>query len=339
MSKAVRIRACTMADIARLAHVSKPTVSRALRGSALVTEETRQRVLTVARENGYAVNRQAQKLRSVRTNTIAVVMDFGSFPRDQRISDPFMYELLAGVSGALARRGQDLLMVHSPLADADAYLNLIASRSVDAIVVLGQGRREPVIRAAAQKGAPLVVWGAVSRDAPYCGVGSDNLRGGWLAGHHLLANGRRKLLFIGAADHAEIKLRLDGLRQAVQEGGGLAQIRLAPLETFSYEASVEAARRALRDGDPPDGVFAQSDTSAFACIAAFRDAGLLAPHQYSIVGYNDIPTSEHFHPPLTTVRQDPLAAGEMLVDKLMRVLNGEAPASEMLETELTIRAS
>ena len=95
-------RAKTMADIAELANVSKPTVSRALSNSPLVNEATRDHVLAVAAEHGYAVNRNAQKLRHKRTNTIAVSMDFRSH-RENHISDPFMFDLLAGVSEALGR--------------------------------------------------------------------------------------------------------------------------------------------------------------------------------------------------------------------------------------------
>ena len=87
----------TMDDVARLANVSKPTVSRALSGHPNVTEQTRNKVLEVARKHGYAVNRNARKLREKHTNTVAVVLDFSSHRRD-RISDPFIYELLAGLS-------------------------------------------------------------------------------------------------------------------------------------------------------------------------------------------------------------------------------------------------
>lgn len=104
-----RSMAVNMGDIARLANVSKPTVSRVLSGSPLVTAETRERVLEVARANGYAVNRNAQKLRQLRTDTVAVMLDFGSH-REGRIADPFIFELLAGVSEALSVRNQDLLL-------------------------------------------------------------------------------------------------------------------------------------------------------------------------------------------------------------------------------------
>ena len=90
-------RSKTMGDIARLANVSKPTVSRALSNSPLVNPKTRDHVLSIAAEHGYAVNRNARKLRQKRTNTIAVSMDFRSH-QSNHIADPFMFDLLAGVS-------------------------------------------------------------------------------------------------------------------------------------------------------------------------------------------------------------------------------------------------
>lgn len=338
VTKTALKRPMTMDDIARLANVSKPTVSRALRDSPLVNDDTKRRVLEIARANGYAVNRHARKLRSARTGTIAVVMDFRSF-HGQRISDPFMYELLAGVSEALAVRNLDLLLVHAALPDAEAYGDLIASSSVDGFIVLGQGLRESVLREAASAGVPLVVWGAPMPDAPYVAIGSDNLHGGWLAGRHLLAMGRRRILFAGNIRHAEIALRLEGLRRAIAESAMKVEVRDALVDTFSYQASHEAALGVLAGDCLPDGVFAQSDTCAMAFVAAFRSAGRVAGRDFSIVGYNDLPTSAHFQPPLTTVRQDTLHAGKLLVDTLEEILGGGAPSSTLLETGLTIRES
>ncbi len=99
-------RAITMDDIAALAQVSKPTVSRALGNSPLVNAKTREHVRAVARKHGYAVNRNAQKLRHNRSNTIAVSIDFQSHQKNH-VSDPFIFELLAGVSEALGDLNQD----------------------------------------------------------------------------------------------------------------------------------------------------------------------------------------------------------------------------------------
>ena len=94
-----------MEDIAKLAKVSKPTVSRALSGSPLVKPETKMHVLSVVREHGYTVNRNAQKLRQKRTNTIAVSLDYRSHQLNH-IADPFIFKLLAGVSEALGPKGK-----------------------------------------------------------------------------------------------------------------------------------------------------------------------------------------------------------------------------------------
>ncbi len=98
-----------MDDIAHLAQVSKPTVSRALSNSSLVNAKTKQHVLSVARKHGYVVNRNAQKLRHKHTNAIGLSMDFLSH-RKNHVSDPFIFELLAGVSEALGNLNQDLLL-------------------------------------------------------------------------------------------------------------------------------------------------------------------------------------------------------------------------------------
>src|SRR5688500_701691 len=138
----------TMHDIARLANVSMPTVSRVLNGSPLVSVETRDRVLEVARAQGYAVNRNAQKLRHTRTNTIAVMLDFGSHHHGA-IGDPFIFELLAGVSEALSIRNQDLLLSPPGLDDARAFRDFFQARGADGFIVLGQGKRDAMLRALA----------------------------------------------------------------------------------------------------------------------------------------------------------------------------------------------
>ena len=145
-------QAVTMDDIAALAKVSKPTVSRALSDSPLVNAKTRERVLAVARKHGYAVNRHAQKLRHKRTNTIGVSIDFHSH-RKNHISDPFMFELIAGVSEALGDLNQDLLLTAPNHNDLEAFQHILLSRGVDGFIFLGQGHRESMIEECANSAA------------------------------------------------------------------------------------------------------------------------------------------------------------------------------------------
>lgn len=328
-----------MGEIARLAKVSKPTVSRALSGSPLVKQQTRDEILTVARKHGYAVNRNAQKLRHRLTNTIAVSLDYHSH-RQNRISDPFIFELLAGVSEALGDRNQDLLLCAPNHNDTDAFAQILASRGADGFIVLGQGHREDMLEQLAHAGAPFVVWGAGTSDTPYCVIGSDNFLGGLLTGRYFLRHERRRVLFVGDTTFREISLRRAGLQQAVGESGHEVAIDDLALSNFSYESALQAATRFLKaTTQPPDAIFAFSDTAAMAFIRACLDHGLDVPRQVSVVGYNDIPSAAYFNPPVTTVRQDTREAGRLLVAHLMQALDGASPQSQTIPTELIVRAT
>lgn len=328
-----------MGEIARLAKVSKPTVSRALSGSPLVRQQTRNEILAVARQHGYAVNRNAQKLRHRRTNTIAVSLDYHSH-RKNHISDPFIFELLGGVSEALGARSQDLLLCAPNHNDTDAFDQILASSAADGFIVLGQGHREDMLDQLAHSGAPFIVWGAGTSATRYCVIGSDNFLGGLLAGRYFLRHERRHILFVGDTTFREISLRREGLQQAAKESGHEVAIDDLALSNFSYESALQAATRFFEAAaEPPDAIFAFSDTAAMAFIRAGLDHGLEVPRQVSVVGYNDIAPAAYFNPPLTTIRQDTQQAGRLLVAGLMQMLDGTSPESQTIPTELIVRAT
>ena len=326
-----------MDDIARLASVSKPTVSRVLNGSPLVNAETRERVLEVARTHGYAVNRNAQKLRQLRTDTIAVMLDFGSQRSGGSIADPFVFELLAGVSEALSVRHQDLLLSPTGTTDAKSCQDLMRARVADGFIFLGQGDREGLLRDLARTDVPFVVWGAVDPADTYCAVGSDNRLGGALAAARFLKRGAKRWLFVGDTHHAEIRLRYEGLVAAARDAGADVTIEKMTIERMAYAATYAVAKTYLVDHPRPDAVFCFSDTAAMAVISAFREAGHIAPRDYMLVGYNNIPPAAHFTPAITTIEQETHIAGSILVEKLMQQIEGGRARSTMLPTRLIER--
>ncbi len=325
----------TMETIARIAKVSKPTVSRALSGSPLVPPEKREMIQQIAREQGYAVNRNAQKLRQLRTDTIAVVLDFKSH-RHGTIGDPFIFELLAGISEALSVRDLDLLLSPPGLENTADFVELFRSRGTDGFIILGQGKREGMLRKVALKNIPMVVWGAVQPESGYCAVGSDNLAGGRLAGQYFAKRNRKNWLFVGNTDHEEIRLRYTGLAEIADTATDVELDNLM-LDTMAFNSTRAQALDYIRKGNRPDAVFAFSDTAAMAVISAFREEGLTAPHDYSLVGYNNIPPSAHFSPAITTIEQDTSMAGSLLVEKLMQQIDGGRAKSAMLPTRLLER--
>lgn len=333
-----RPKPVTMGDIARLAEVSKPTVSRVLRGSPLVSPATRAKVMEVVEAEGYAVNRNAQKLRHAKTDTVAVVLDLPSHEH-QRIADPFIYDLLAGVSEALSMKNQELLLSPPTLTDAESYRKMLVAKGADGFIMLGQGLRRDLYRDLGRLEIPVVVWGAIDPKIPFCTVGSDNHRGGTLAGRHFIRHRRRRVLFVGDDRHREIAQRRDGLKAALKKAPYRLTLECVNPGGFSFEASHRTGARYLRDHPPPDAVFAHSDTAAMALIRAFKEAGLDCPEQLSVVGYNGIPSSAHFFPPITTIMQDTYLAGSMLVEKLFELIDGKEPRSEMLPTDIVVRAT
>lgn len=326
-----------MADIARLANVSKPTVSRALSNSPLVNEKTRDHVLSVAAEHGYAVNRNARNLRQKRTNTIAVSMDFRSH-HENHISDPFMFDLLAGVSEALGDHNQDLLLCAPNHNDSAAFRQILNERGADGFIILGQGHREAMLNDFAATGAPIVVWGAAAPDANYCVIGSDNFLGGQLAGEYFLEKSRRHILFVGDTSFREIHLRREGLKSVIAGANAAVALDDIELHGFSYESAYDTATRFLDSTESkPDAIFTWNDSAAMAFISAFREAGMHAPKDVSVVGYNDIPAAQFFSPPITTIRQDTQQAGRMLAAKLLRIVEGKPAQSASIRTQLIRR--
>jgi DNA-binding LacI/PurR family transcriptional regulator len=106
---------------------------------------------------------------------------------------------------------------------------------------------------------------------------------------------------------------------------------------MAYTSTFNMAAAYLRDHEPPDAVFAFSDTAAMAVISAFRDAGRHAPRDYALVGYNNIPPAAHFTPAITTIEQETHIAGAILVEKLMQQIDGGRARSTLLPTRIIVR--
>jgi len=331
----------TSKDIARIAQVSQATVSRALRNSPLVNPQTRDRVVSVARELGYRVDRRAAGLRTRRSNTLALLL-FEEASDDAPIN-PFFLSMLGHITRAASRRGLDVLVSFQQLSD-DWHTDYQVSNRADGLILLGYGdylTSAPRLRKLADSGARFVIWGPIVAGMPGHYVCSDNRAGAELAVHHLLSLGRRRIAYAGSASDQwpEFQLRHAGYAQALREAGIEPDPRLL-VEAQSSEAAGHAAGLALLDsGADFDAVFAASDRIAIGIVGALRDRGRSVPQDVAVVGFDDIAAAAYFNPPLTTVQQDTARAGEMLVDNLLRLIAGEAAESALIEPKLVVRAS
>jgi DNA-binding LacI/PurR family transcriptional regulator len=189
----------TSFDIAALAGVSQPTVSRALSGSPSVSEATRRRVLEAAEQLNYTVDKNASGLRRQQAKTLALLF-FEELP-DHSAINPFYLSLLGPMVRRCADRGYDLLISFQQLS-SDWHVDYEDSRKADGIILLGYGdylAYRPKLEQLVQRGTHFVRWGLGGEDELGATVSSDNEQGGFEATTHLLQQGRRRIAFIGTA--------------------------------------------------------------------------------------------------------------------------------------------
>jgi DNA-binding LacI/PurR family transcriptional regulator len=332
----------TSFDIAFLAGVSQPTVSRALRGSPVVSLETRKRIEEIARQLNYRVDKNASNLRSQHSNTLALLLFEDPTPDDSLIN-PFFLSMLGSITRASARQGYDLLISFQQLS-MDWQQDYEDSRKADGIILLGYGDYEeyrPRLERLVEQGTHFVRWGPVLTSEPGVSVGSDNAQGGYDVTRHLLAQGRRRIAFLGHATthYPEFFDRYRGYERALLEAR-VASSSALQVDAFTTEdAGFQATRELQHRGVEFDAVVAASDLIAIGALRALQESGLEVPRDVSVVGFDDIPAASHTNPPLTTVMQDTRRAGDLLVATLLRQIAGDPAANSVIPTRLVVRKS
>lgn len=332
----------TSFDIAHLAGVSQPTVSRALRGSPTVSEKTRKRVEAIARQLNYTVDKNASSLRKRETSTLALLFYEDPTPDETGIN-PFFLSMLGSIVRTCARRGYDLLISMQHMA-SNWHVEFEESRKADGIILLGHGDFEPYrakLDQLIEQETHFVRWGHVNERNLGTVIGSDNFRGGYDATQHLIAHGRRQIAFLGHANehYPEFFDRYRGHKEA-QRSAGIKVSHDRQIDAVITEQSGHDAVTALiARGVKFDAIFAASDMIAVGAMRALAEHGLDIPGDIAIVGFDDLPAAAMTHPPLTTIQQDFRMAGEMLVDALIRQIRNEPVNTAALPSRLIVRKS
>ena len=332
----------TSFDIAYLAGVSQPTVSRALRGSKAVSLATRQRIEAIARELNYSVDKNASSLRSQRSHTLALLFFEDPTPDGANIN-PFFLSMLGSITRATASHGLDLLISFQKMED-DWHVLYQDSHRADGLILLGYGDYtlyESRLNQLVKSGTDFVRWGSVRDDNIGAVVGSDNFGAGRLAGEHLLSRGRRRIAFLGQADehYPEFADRYRGLCAALADAG-VAIDPVLQRNALSSENDGRAAVEALvSSGYSFDAIFAASDLIAIGAMRALAETGKRVPQDVAVIGFDDIPAASLTSPPLTTISQDLKSGGERLVETLLASLEDGPATSAMIPARLVVRAS
>lgn len=332
----------TSFDIAALAGVSQPTVSRALSGSPSVSAETRARVLAAAEELHYKVDKNASGLRRQRSRTLALLF-FEEPSPDESAINPLYLSMLGPMVRKCALHGYDLLISFQQLS-SDWHVDYEDSHKADGLVLLGYGdylKYRPKLERLVERGAHFVRWGSPGEEEIGATVGSDNEQGGFDATEHLLQCGRRAIAFVGTANAAnpEFLGRWRGYCRALRSAGIEPDERLRADADPSELSGHAAVAELLKRGVAFDAIFAASDVAAIGAMHALQSAGRKIPDEVAIIGFDDIPAANLSSPRLTTVDQDAKRAGEALIEALIEAVEQGEAKNRLLPVQLKVRES
>jgi len=328
-----RPRRVSMADVARHAGVSAQTVSRVSNGHDTVIEETRRRVLASMKELGYRPNSAARALKSGEFRTIGVILFTLSTTGNVRT--------LEAIATSAAAEGYAITLI--PVAvptqeGVNGAFTRLGELAVDAIILLMEVHLLDVAKVSLPPGVQVVVADSDAGES-YAVVDTDQADGTRQAVRHLLDLGHRTVHHLaGPALSFAAERRTSAWRATLEEAG----CEVPPIErgdwspSSGYEAGLRLARR-----DDLTAVFVANDQMALGLVRALHDSGRRVPQDVSVVGFDDLPESSEFLPPLTTVHQDFAEVGRRLVAQVLRqVREGVTVAgTELVPTRLVVRAS
>jgi DNA-binding LacI/PurR family transcriptional regulator len=328
------VRQASLADVAGLAGVSHMTVSRVINGTGPVRPETRARVEAAIRELDYRPNSAARTLATGKSETLGVVA------LDSTLYGPA--STLYGIEHAAREAGYAITIssVSRPqrqsISDAVEYLR---RQAVEGILVIAPHVAAGQALEFTPRDVPLVAVGA-AESAPVPVVSVNQCDGARRATEHLLALGHRTVWHVaGPPDWLEARAREHGWSEtlAAHDIAAPTVVRGDWSPRSGYEAG--RALLAAADGDPT-AVFVANDQMALGMLRAFAEAGLSSPRDVHVVGFDDVPESAYFSPPLTTVRQDFIEVGRQAFELLMsRLRDEEIGARHLITPELIVRES
>lgn len=327
----------TISDIARHVSVSKATVSRVLNDKPDVDPETAERIRQAIEELGYVRSTRAIALAKGQAYCIGMLVP--------TLIWPMMMDVLRGVT-EIVETSDYGLMLYSMTRGEESIRNftrqVVGSRQIDGLVVVIPTGMLDYLSQLHDDGFPMILVDDRGLRPSFPSVATNNREGGYLATHHLLATGCRRIAMInGQIEFGCNRERQAGYEQALQEAGLTPDPHLIRNSDFTEHGGVLQARSLLAGGVVFDGLFVANDLMAFGAMNALMAAGRHIPADVGVVGFDDISAAAQVTPPLTTIRQPFYEMGRTAATLLLDHLAGKPlpPLPVQLPTELVVRDS
>ena len=328
----------SMQDIAKIANVSRPTVSRVIHSPGKVSEETRTKVLKAMKQHNYIYDAVAGELAGSKSSVIGLVVPTNSGS---------IISLVANAIHDVARRHNYSVISSNSYYNPENELNHMMTflqRRVAGIILVGVSSMEDAyFEHVSRLGVPLVVVWEAPEHKSISYVAMDSYNGSYTAAKYLLDLGHKRIGFVSGyfSRLGRIQKRYMGFQKALEERGIKHSSELFVDKEISMESGMEAGNRLFALKDRPTAVMTTSDTIAMGVMASVRRHGLSVPEDVSVIGFDDLELASYCFPPLTTVCVPSYDLGKKAAEFLFsNIEQGKNVVEKILaHTELVVRKS
>lgn len=333
----------TIRDVAKKAGVGVGTVSRVLNDSPLVSEETRQRVLTAIHDLDFSPSAVARRLSRGKSMAVAVIAPF--FTRRSYV------ERLQGIENVLSTAGYDLILynVETVTRRDECLRSLPRGERLDGLLIVSLPPDDAEAERFVQLDVPAVLIDAFH--PALLSVQIDDVAGAAMAVQHLINLGHQRIAYIGETlDQNPLRFqpigdRYTGYRRTLADAGIIFQPQYHCQGKYGWREARRMACELLDLPERPTAIFAYSDTMAFGVLEAAQQRGVAVPGELSVIGFDDVEIAQYFR--LTTVRQPLYESGARGAELLLESIEGDALMAAqpsvsrhvILPTELVVRST
>jgi len=326
-----------MRDVARLARVSTATVSRVINQAGFVSEQLTERVVRAMKDLNYHPDAVARSLRTRTTNMVALVIP--------DVTNPYYPEAARGVQDVAEENGCVVILCNTDgeLERELHFLSVMSQQRVDGLIINPSVSLFESRQALVDVQVPVVLISALPFGPGFDSVMIDNVQGAYDAVSHLIDIGHRRIGLVGGSRAlGSGEQRLQGYMRALVDHGLPIDEELITEAAFTRDGGQECMHRLLSVQAPPSAVFASSDVMAIGALSALHEAGLQAPGDMSVVGFDDIPLAAVTIPKLTTIGQPIYETGAVAARLLFERIRGTSRQDRekvVLRHELIVRES
>ena len=322
--------AITIKDIAKIAGVSKTTVSRALNNQGRISQDTREKILQIAKETNYRHNKIATSLRSNKSMVIGLI--FPGF-----MAGHFYSEIFHGIESYCTKKGFGVLTGCSDgvAQKEEKIIELLQERRVDGIIIAPtSGINLDYYQQFKNERLPFIFIDKYLPEIEAARIIVDNKKGAYLAVKHLIEKGHKKIALLSGPEYpcTTIEERFQGYTEALNENN-ITYKKIIKTDKNIYnqhESGYQAAKKFLTNNDGATAIFAINDSIALGALRAIREAGLKVPKDMAVVGFNDDDILSYLEHPLTTISVPKYEMGIKAAQLLINIIEAESNDSKKI---------